>query len=129
MMSITKSLNKSEAEYIVHHLVLPPQLPQEDDWTQRHCDCILQFVDQVFSDYSNHEENATHEFLVPIREMVHRVTEVMPGGVLNADACADTLEKLSIGGKADCLMTKCTSLISSQTRSLSIYANRMQDLF
>jgi hypothetical protein len=106
-----KSLSKSEAQYIVHHLVLPPQLPQEDDWTQRHCDCILQFVYQVFSDYSNHEENATNEFLGPIREMVRRMTKVMPGGVLNANACADTLEKLSIGGKPNCLMTKFHSLI------------------
>lgn len=128
-MNIMKGLSKSEAEYIIHHLVLPPQLPQEDDWTQRHCDCILQFVDQVFSDYSNHEENATNEFLVPIREMVRRMTKVMPGGVLNTEACADTLEKLSIGGKADCLINSCHSLISSQTHCLSIYVNRMQDLF
>jgi len=105
MAGITENLSKSEAEYIVHHLVLPPQLPQEDDWTQRHCDCLLQFVHQVFSDYSNHEKNTTSEFLASIRQMVHRMTKVMPGGVLDADACADTLGGFSIGGKSHNLMT------------------------
>ena len=100
-MTVTINLSESEAEYLVHHVVLPPQLPQEDDWTTRHCDCLLQFVDQVISDYSSHEENGQNIALRAIREMVHRMTKVMLSGVVNADACVETLENLRIGGKFD----------------------------
>lgn len=68
-------LSASEVEYLFHHLVLPPQLPQEDDWSQRHCDCLLQFVDEVFTDYLDLAGTGTSNlFLSTIKEMVHRMT-------------------------------------------------------
>jgi len=98
-MSLTMGFSISEAEYILHHVVLPPQLPQDDDWSQRHCDCLLQFVDQVLSDYSNYEGNGKNKALLSTREMVHRMTRAMSSGVVDADACVETLEGFRIGGR------------------------------
>jgi hypothetical protein len=98
-MNLTMGLSVSEAEYILHHVVLPPQLPQEDDWSPRHCDCLLQFVDQVLSDYSNFEGYGKNKALLSTMEMAHRMTRVMSSGVVDADACVETLESFSIGGR------------------------------
>ncbi|RDW76207.1 hypothetical protein BP5796_07028 [Coleophoma crateriformis] len=96
-MNMMMGLSVSEIEYMIHHVILPPQLPQEDDWSQRHCDCLLQFVNQVLSDYSSHEGNGKNKALLLIREMAHRMTRVMSSGVVDADACVEILESFRIG--------------------------------
>lgn len=40
-------------KYLIHHIVLPPKLPQKDDWSSSNEQALLDHTVQAFRDFHN----------------------------------------------------------------------------
>lgn len=90
-------LSNSEAEYLLRHVTLPPQLPQKDDWNERCCDCLVQFTVEVLSDYIA-QGSLNEDGFSRARKMLYSMARVMSGGAVNGNALANEINQLSSGG-------------------------------
>ena len=92
-------LGASEIVYLLHHVALPPQLPQQDDWSESNCDCLLQFSENVLAGYIKLGSHKKNKASLAAQKILHSMVEEMSRGAINSAALVKKLEDLKLGGK------------------------------
>ncbi|KAI9818941.1 MAG: hypothetical protein M1832_004109 [Thelocarpon impressellum] len=85
--------------YIVHHVFLPPQLPQQDDWTNDNDAALIQCVIDAVDHYESLNPAADH---APLQHYRHMLSEMLHfrdnQGNLVTERLASSLQQLADGG-------------------------------
>jgi hypothetical protein len=84
--------------YQVHHVFLPPQLPQQDDFNESYEHELLKTVLGVLEEFQNHVDQPAE--LQPAIHMMRTKLACRPGSkTLHQESLTTALQKLRSGGK------------------------------
>ena len=91
-------------DFIIHHVFLPPRLPQEDDTNSQHLLSMTQVLRDSISGFMEAEHRSSPS-LQPALEMLGRFLETNPGlglsqtGIAQRDALRSVISNLKAGGE------------------------------
>ena len=94
---------KGAMNYLIHHVFLPPQLPQEDDYSAEHDTALLRAVMDALEDFKHHvpEEQIKHaECVISMLSITDRVRDKTSiDGSIDPQFFKNTLKNLSKSSK------------------------------
>lgn len=92
------TMESSTIQYFIHHLFLPPKLPQEDDYDAAKETKLLQCISEALRDFKplvdEESENVAQRMLNTIKNLIS-VRDA--GGILNAQRLENALQNLDDG--------------------------------
>lgn len=71
-----KSLSQEEVHYLVHHVFLPPQLPDKDDAAPTYDHALVQTVFRSLTRFRDHVPETQHRAANAAAEMMRRMADV-----------------------------------------------------
>lgn len=87
-------------EYLINHVFLPPNVPQQDDYDSDHEHILLKIVSNALLGFKSHVADEWHNVIDSIIGMVENLQKVLGSdGLINKAQLLDTLKKLSVEGK------------------------------
>ncbi|KAJ9225449.1 hypothetical protein DTO169C6_2182 [Paecilomyces variotii] len=86
-------------EYLINHVFLPPNVPQQDDYDSDHEHILLKIVSNALLGFKSHVADEWHNVIDSIIGMVENLQKVLGSdGLINKAHLLDTLKKLSVEG-------------------------------
>lgn len=88
-----------ELQYLVHHLCLPPRLPQKDDSGPQHDLLLTKFVRTALLDYCNHLSETERSRWSVCVDALSALERFRPqDGQLHPEVVLETLRTMKPGG-------------------------------
>ncbi|PVH93270.1 hypothetical protein DM02DRAFT_676940 [Periconia macrospinosa] len=86
--------------YLIHHIVLPPKLPQEDDWSVSNELALVNHTSRAFGDFRKtlaveHAEAAQH--IASVVDTIENLIHCSSNGCISETGLADSLRRLAAG--------------------------------
>ena len=97
-------MDSSLYEYMFHHIVLPPQLPQQDDHDATHHKPILEFllssIEKLSSLSADYDEREAYN---NISRMLDATSQVLDdGGNITTEALLSVFQQIAKAGQYSC---------------------------
>ncbi|KAF9894652.1 hypothetical protein FE257_006540 [Aspergillus nanangensis] len=129
-LPVTSSLSIGESMYLLHHVFLPPQLPQQEDYNSEYESILLDNVISALGNFQAYLRTQEGEIIDCIIAMVSRLRKTRDWhGDVNEAALKEALEELDTSGgilpihvrsqNAAVLMTRCNETIHVEAFELS----------
>lgn len=98
MASLQTNVSRKELRYIVNHVVLPPELPQEDDSSVSYDNVLLRLVHTTAVSFASRLSADEAWLWEPIKTMLAQWTRIAQDGSIDDMTLNQALEHIGVGG-------------------------------
>lgn len=98
MASLQTNVSREELRYIVNHVVLPPELPQEDDSSVSYDDVLLRLVHITAVSFASQLSADDARLWEPIKKMLAQWIEIAQNGSIDDTTLDQALKHIGVGG-------------------------------